>query len=133
MSINVVLLRLAVSSSYRRRMGAGGRTPFGFLVVFPAAALATVIGVGSEADPYPWVTIVLLVPLFTFAERRRRRLLGVPASELSPMVQRWRDGPGLVDLVRHPIRSTTANVQSIAWMATARRLERQWERDRGLR
>ena len=134
MSTNVVLLLLAASPSYRRRATAGGRSPFGFLVLFPSAAIATAVGVGSTADPFPWVFLTGIVPLFAFSEFRRRRIATVPASELSPALRKWRDEvPGVGELVRHPVASTASNFRFLTKQPTARREDKQWERDNGLR
>jgi hypothetical protein len=134
MSTNVVLFLFAASPAYRRRATAGGRSPFGFLVLFPSAAIATAIGVGTSANPFPWVFLTGITPLFAFSEVRRRRLATAPASDLSPALRAWRDEvPGLGELVRHPVASTVANFRFLAKQVTARRDDKQWERDNGLR
>lgn len=134
LTVDLVMLWAAVSPAYRSRMSSGGRSLLGPLVMLPAAAVATLLGLGTERDPAPWVMATLLVPLFAYAELRRSVLGDIAsADDLAPSLRRWRETPGLGQLLRHPLRSTRKNLEHLARMPGALREDRAWERERGLR
>ena len=130
----VFVLRLTLSTSYRRRQSAGGRDwrlVVAVLLSLGPAGLVT----GRWSDGRSWPLLPVFVALILVAARRRQRLADVPSETLSPIVRSSLEAPAPADLLRHPLRSTRQNFRIIrkTFTPSALRAERQWEREQGLR
>jgi hypothetical protein len=133
LAMDLTILRVVASPSYRRRAFAGGRSPLGIVVMAPGAAVAVALGVAG-VDPQPWTALAFLVPLIAFGQVRRRRVQQLPADDLAPSMLRWRkEAVGPSELLRHPVQSYVASFRFLTQMRALAAADRRWERERGLR
>ena len=107
--------------------------PFGFMILFPAASISLVLGVGTSVNPTPWVVATLFVPTFAFAHRQRERLAGADDAALAPGVRSSMALPTLPDLWRQPITTAERNIRHALRLPALARQDRKWDRDQGLR
>lgn len=131
-------LRLLLSASFRRRSSAGGRNwqdALGMITGSGIAALAS-----GQLDGALWPFLPVAGGIIWSADRRRKALTQAQARtqaglDLAPSVQRLKDAPPPTDLLRHPWRSTKANLHLMweAFSATGRQQEREWDREHDLR